>query len=68
VIEKQQTKFEDCDHPEEYIIEGPRHPLRYGSAATQLCTKCGGFRLNFHYLHNWEPGPVPSKDDFEEEI
>jgi hypothetical protein len=60
--------FEECEHPDEYVIEGPRTPLRYGSAATQICLKCGGYRLNFRYLHNWESGPVPTEEDYEDEI
>ncbi len=36
-----------CKHPSRHRIEGPRVPLRWGAAATQMCTKCGGWRLRF---------------------
>jgi hypothetical protein len=53
-----------CEHKE--VVEGPRLPLRYGSAATEVCQACGFYRYNLHKWSDWRAGPVrtePFEDD-----
>lgn len=34
-------------------IEGPRIPLRHGTAPTQICAACGAWRMNLHVPGQW---------------
>lgn len=45
-----------CDHPAERQIDGPRIPLRWGSAATKMCTACGAWRDVRHPGTAWFDG------------
>jgi len=47
-----------CEHPRHLHSEGPRVPLRYGSAPTELCA-CGWYRINpaHAFPARWQPGP-----------
>lgn len=52
---------EQCSHPQFAVQPGDqRYPLRYGSAATEVCTLCGAFRLTgrIRKSEEWEPGPL----------
>lgn len=52
-----------CEHEGE---DGPRMPLRHGSAATEVCRKCGFYRYDLHGWSEWRAGPVrtePFEDD-----
>jgi hypothetical protein len=43
----------ECTH---YSTEtGPRVPLRYGSAPTQVCRLCGSWRTVHHVMGLWRP-------------
>jgi len=58
--------FRGCPHPEsDRTTDGPRAPLRYGSAPTEHCLRCGGYRLLDRWASDWRPGPVPDDDDDE---
>lgn len=46
----------NCKHSS--TKSGPRMPLRYGSAATDVCEACGAYRLMHHGPGPWESGPV----------
>lgn len=52
----------ECDHPPGAVTPGPRVPLRWGSAATEVCAKCGGHRV-LHGRPDWRPGPPDTSDD-----
>jgi hypothetical protein len=54
-----------CPHPPGYREQGPRTPLLYGSAATEVCSLCGKYRYDHHGWSDWEPGPVPTERDEE---
>lgn len=34
--------------------DGPRVPLRYGSAPTDVCVMCGAWRTTHHVLGHWQ--------------
>ena len=56
--------FAKCGHPPDCLSEGPRIPLRYGSAATEVCSACGGYR-QIRSPDRWEPGPPDTTEDEE---
>jgi hypothetical protein len=57
------TKYEDlltrlgdrlfCPCAHEYTEPGPRHPLLYGSHATEVCQDCGRFRRLWYRPDSW---------------
>lgn len=60
------TKATGCTHPEEARVEGPRTPLRYGSAATVVCEVCGAYKMDRGLgegFESWHAGPVPTERD-----
>jgi hypothetical protein len=53
-----------CDHPPESIAPGPRVRLRWGSGPTEVCGRCGAYRVTLHSPGPWEPGPTtPIEED-----
>jgi hypothetical protein len=48
-----------CQHAATH--EGPRCPLRYGSAATEVCDSCGYWRTMHHMPGPWESPPIPQE-------
>jgi hypothetical protein len=58
-------EFGKCSHPKEQRGPGPRIPLRYGSAATEVCSACGGYRQTRIPNDRWEPGPPDTSEDEE---
>jgi len=60
---------EVCGHPAAACHEGPRAPARWGSWPTEVCELCGYYRLNLPNVRprpQWEKGPVPKRDDYDE--
>jgi hypothetical protein len=55
------SKGYHCKH--ENVSEGPRCPLRYGSAPTQVCDLCGWWRTNLHAPSQWQQPPIPTAAD-----
>ena len=53
--------FKKCKH-EHTTRDTPRAPLAYGTAPTENCLDCGGYRTLDRWLSDWRPGPVPSGD------
>jgi hypothetical protein len=47
--------------PHHFENEGPRIPLRYGSAATMICTACGAWRQTRVVPAQWEPAETLSR-------
>jgi len=45
-----------CEHEE--TKEGPRSPLRYGSAPTEVCAHCGQWRMVHFPNCIWRDPPV----------
>ena len=43
-----------CLHKETH--EGPRVPMRWGSSGTEVCNRCGAWRLTLHGLGEWQYG------------
>lgn len=43
----------ECPH--EWVNDGPRIPLRYGSAPTEVCTDCGAWRDIRPPVGAWRP-------------
>jgi hypothetical protein len=54
-----------CNHPPEMIAPGPRCPLRWGSAATEVCSGCGAYRQVRDPNGKWWPGPVPADTELD---
>lgn len=52
-----------CQH--DNTEPGPRCPLRWGSAPTEVCKDCGMYRLLDRWLSDWRIGPVPTSDEDE---
>lgn len=50
-----------CPHQDRE--EGPRVPLRWGSAPTEVCRQCGAYRTMHHGPGRWQPGPLNTEDD-----
>lgn len=48
-----------CFH--DAIELGPRVPLRYGSAPTEVCKDCGAYRTMHHTPGRWQSGPPDTK-------
>jgi len=55
-----------CKHPDDRRRKGPRTPLRYGSAATEVCRDCGAWRMDHNGLSRWFAPPVDTKRDDDE--
>jgi hypothetical protein len=55
----------DCQHPMKN--EGPRIPLRWGSAATMVCTDCGAWRQTRIVPSQWQPAAELAKSFCNEE-
>jgi hypothetical protein len=49
------AKLAACLHSE--TEPGPRVPLRWGSAATELCRACAAYRTLHHNPGEWQLGP-----------
>lgn len=51
---------ENCTHPQYALQPGAlRYPLRYGSAATTVCTLCKAFKLERGFKDDlWKTGPL----------
>ncbi len=64
-MESETVRFEDCTHPPDSVKPGPRSPLRWGSAPTEVCAMCGGHRLTDRWQTPWRPGPVDVTKDEE---
>ncbi len=47
-----------CNHAK--VIAGPRTPLAFGSAATEVCIFCGAYRTMPHGPGRWQKGPAPT--------
>lgn len=45
-----------CQHAEKK--PGPRYPMRWGSATTEVCKGCDAYRLLLHGVGPWLPGPI----------
>lgn len=50
---------ETCTH--EWVNEGPRIPLRWGSGATEICTDCGAWRQTRVPNEPWAPAATLAK-------
>jgi len=60
---------EVCRHPVAAVAKGPRCPTRWGSWPTEVCGLCGYYRLDLPFLMprpQWEKGPVPKYEDYDE--
>ncbi len=40
-----------CRHPKAARGEGPRYPASYGSWATEVCGRCGSWRVEVHVIN-----------------
>lgn len=48
-----------CRHPSKHVSpNGPRMPMRYGSAATDVCLECGAWRTDCHGKGKWRPAAM----------
>lgn len=61
------TEFGKCEH-KNTVRDSPRCPLVYGSAPTENCLDCGGYRLLDRWASHpntkaWRSGPVPTRED-----
>ncbi len=45
----------DCIHP--YRHAGPLVPVMFGSSPSEVCARCGSYRLTLHIPGPWKPGP-----------
>lgn len=50
-----------CAH--DRVLTGPRIPLRWGTAPTEVCSDCGAWRTTHHQPGRWRQGPFPEDDD-----
>ena len=48
-----------CKHSN--VKPGPRVAAVYGSWETEVCRRCGKYRVNHHYWGPWKRGPVPTE-------
>ena len=57
-----------CGHNPEFVKEGPKVALRWGSGPTEVCGACGMYRTMHHKPGPWLPGPVKPiwEDDYDE--
>lgn len=69
LVEEENAKVMEttgCDHPRINRMEGPRTPLRFGSAATEVCGVCGAYKMDRglgEEFETWNIGPVPTQRD-----
>lgn len=61
------VKYSKCNHPPTDVKPGPRIILRYGSCPSEVCERCGAYRLILHGVRAWQPGP-PNITDPDEEL
>jgi len=55
-----------CSHPASYRRNGPRVPLRYGTAPSEVCRKCGAWRTVLHVPGDWHEDQTI--DEYKKEI
>jgi Lar family restriction alleviation protein len=53
----------DCDHPAEKVVPGPRVEARWGSHPTEVCTQCSSYRVGVSPASPWKPGPLNIKQN-----
>lgn len=48
----------ECKH-DDLLVPGPRVDMRWGTAPTQICAKCGAWRTMLHVPGLWHTDPIP---------
>jgi hypothetical protein len=59
-------KDRGCEHARRR--EGPRVPLRHGSAASEICEDCNAWRTMHHGPGRWHPGPIEDHLERDDEL
>lgn len=70
-LDRVRERLGQCPHPAGHIMKGPSIPLRWGSAATQVCGVCKAWRRTPHIastmVERWNAGDTLAEALVEDE-